>query len=182
MELALARLPQDGSLLDLGTGSGAIPVAVAHSRPDAVVSAIDISTAALEIARQNAARHQVNIDFRHSDWYEALGAESFDVITANPPYIAAGDPHLSQGDLRHEPVSALTDHGDGLSALRRIVAGAGAFLRPGGWLLMEHGFDQAQAVRDMLASQAMREIQSWADLAGIERVTGARLDPDKTFA
>lgn len=178
VELALARLPPNGALLDLGTGSGAIPVAIAHTRPDAELSALDISSAALEVAQGNAATHQCKIRFLQSDWYAALDEERFDVITANPPYIVAGDRHLSQGDLRFEPLDALTDHGDGLSALRSIIAGAGACLRPGGWLLMEHGYDQAAAVRDLLRQAAMLQIQSWDDLAGIARATGARRSPD----
>jgi release factor glutamine methyltransferase len=176
VDLALERLPQNGSVLDLGTGSGAIPVALAHARPDADVSALDVSAAALAIARKNAQRHQVAIRFHESDWYAALSTEKFHVITANPPYIVAGDAHLTQGDLRFEPLSALTDHDDGLSALRRIIAGAGAFLKPGGWLLLEHGYDQAQAVRDVLGATGMQHIQSWRDLAGIERVTGAQFN------
>lgn len=174
VELALQRLPQGGSLLDLGTGSGAIAVAAGHERPDASISALDVSAAALDIARANAQRHHVAIRFHESDWYAALETEKFHVITANPPYIVAGDAHLAQGDLRFEPLSALTDHADGLSALRHITAGAGRFLKPGGWLLMEHGYDQAQAVRDLLAATGMHDIQSWRDLAGIERVTGAQ--------
>lgn len=174
VELALARLPQHGCLLDLGTGSGAIPVAIAHTRKDAFVTALDVSRDALEVAAANAARHGVSIHFHESDWYSALGDERFDVITANPPYIVAGDVHLTQGDLRFEPLSALTDHADGLSALRHIVAGAARFLKPGGWLLMEHGYDQAPAVRDLLQAEGMQAIDSWHDLAGIARVTGAR--------
>jgi release factor glutamine methyltransferase len=179
VELALERLPKNGALLDLGTGSGIIPIAVAHSRPDARVSAVDISEGALDIARQNAARHAVQVTFHRSDWYAALPAQRFDVIAANPPYIVAGDAHLSQGDLRHEPLSALTDHGDGLSALRSIIAGAPGFLLPGGWLLMEHGYDQAQAVRELLITAGkftLPSIAGWPDLAGIERVTGAQFD------
>jgi release factor glutamine methyltransferase len=160
VELALERLPKNGALLDLGTGSGIIPIAVAHSRPDARVSAVDISEGALDIARQNAARHAVQVTFHRSDWYAALPAQRFDVIAANPP-------------------SALTDHGDGLSALRSIIAGAPGFLLPGGWLLMEHGYDQAQAVRELLITAGkftLPSIAGWPDLAGIERVTGAQFD------
>jgi release factor glutamine methyltransferase len=175
VELALERLPQGGAVLDMGTGSGAIAVAIAHTRPDAAVSALDASPAALEVARSNAAANGAMVRFLHSDWYAALGTERFDLIVSNPPYIASGDAHLSQGDLRFEPVSALTDHADGLSHLRRIVAGAGAHLAPGGWLLMEHGYDQAAQVRELLAAGGYSEVQSWRDLAGIERVSGARL-------
>lgn len=172
VDLALERLPRHGKVLDLGTGSGAIPVALAHTRPDASVSALDISAAALTVATRNAARHGVTVTFLQSDWYGALSAEVFDVIVTNPPYIAAGDAHLAQGDLRFEPAGALTDHADGLSALRTIIAGAARHLRPGGWLLMEHGYDQAAAVRALLAAAGFSEAQSWKDLAGIERVSG----------
>lgn len=176
VELALERLPANGSLLDMGTGSGAIAVTIAHERPDATVTALDVSEAALTIARENASRNlapNARIAFVQSDWYSALDEhENFDLIVANPPYIAAGDEHLAQGDLRFEPPHALTDHADGLSALRTIAGGAAMRLRPGGWLLMEHGYDQADAVRDILIGYGCRSVQSWRDLAGIERVTG----------
>jgi len=121
----------------------------------------------------------VQIAFMCSDWYAAIPPQRFDVIAANPPYIVAGDEHLTQGDLRHEPLSALTDHGNGLSALRSVIADAGDFLKPGGWLLMEHGYNQAQAVRDLLIARGgfnAASITSWRDLAGIERVTAAQLN------
>jgi release factor glutamine methyltransferase len=175
VELALERLPPSGRLLDMGTGSGAIAVALAHARPDAAVSALDVSAAALAVAGRNASANGVNVTFMHSDWYAALGNEHFDTIVSNPPYIAAGDSHLSQGDLRFEPAGALTDHADGLSALRRIAAGAAAHLKPSGWLLMEHGYDQAGAVRALLTAQGFADVQSWQDLSGIERVSGGRL-------
>lgn len=176
VELALERLPQGGSALDMGTGSGAIAVAIAHTRPDAQVTALDASPAALAIARENASTHQVRVRLLESDWYGALDADqAFDLIVSNPPYIVAGDIHLSQGDLRFEPVDALTDHADGLSDLRTIIEGAPAHLKVGGWLLMEHGYDQAAAVRALLTGGGWREVQSWRDLAGIERVSGARL-------
>ena len=172
VELALDRMPDNARVLDLGTGSGAIAIALAHSRPDAHVTALDASEAALAIARRNAERHQAKVRLIGSDWYGAIGNEQFDIIVSNPPYIVAGDPHLAEGDLRFEPVDALTDHGDGLSAIRAIVDGAAAHLVSGGWLLMEHGYDQAPAVRDLLLRQGFHEVQSWQDLAGIERVTG----------
>lgn len=175
VELAIARLPRQGHLLDLGTGSGAIAVALAHSRRDASVVAVDMSLTALAVARRNAAMHAVQVELLQSDWFSAIKQRRFALIVANPPYIAAGDPHLAQGDLRFEPAEALTDHADGLAALRRIIADAPAFLENEGWLLLEHGYDQAAAVRALMASQGMHDIQSWTDLAGIERVTGARL-------
>ncbi|MEO6920124.1 MAG: peptide chain release factor N(5)-glutamine methyltransferase [Collimonas sp.] len=182
VDLALQHLPLDArrqlSVLDLGTGSGAIAIAIAHSRPDLEVTALDVSAAALAVAGRNAARHlrQQHTPFQlmQSDWYCALGERQFDVIVANPPYIVAGDRHLAQGDLRFEPQDALTDHADGLSALRKIVDGAGAYLKNGGWLLMEHGYDQAAAVRELLNAQPFEEVQSWQDIAAIERVSGAR--------
>jgi release factor glutamine methyltransferase len=176
VELALERLPADGRMLDMGTGSGAIAVAAAHTRPDARVTALDLSEAALDVARHNAASNGVQVCFLRSDWFAALGAnERFALIASNPPYIAAGDAHLSQGDLRFEPSGALTDHADGLSALRTIIEGSPPYLEPGGWLLLEHGYDQAAAVRALLLAQGFTEVQSWRDLAGIERVSGGRI-------
>ncbi|CAN7199393.1 peptide chain release factor N(5)-glutamine methyltransferase [Duganella sp. LjRoot269] len=175
VELALERLPPRGRVLDMGTGSGAIAVALAHTRRDAEVTALDVSADALAVARRNAAANQARVAFLQSDWYAALdGAPPFDVIVSNPPYIASGDRHLSEGDLRYEPAGALTDHADGLSALRIIIAGAAQRLKPRGWLLMEHGYDQSAAVRQLLTEQGYTDVQSWTDLAGIERVTGAR--------
>jgi len=176
VELALERLPAHAPrLLDMGTGSGAIAVAVAHTRPDADVTALDVSPDALAVAQANAAANGARVRFLASSWFDALAADAtFDVIASNPPYIAAGDTHLAQGDLRFEPVGALTDHADGLSALRTIVAGSPRHLVPGGWLLLEHGYDQAAAVRTLLADAGFTEVQSWQDLAGIERVSGGR--------
>jgi release factor glutamine methyltransferase len=175
VELAIEKAPPDGSVLDLGTGSGAIAVAIAHARPDLTVTVLDRSLPALQIAQRNAERHQASLRIVHSDWYAALGDQHFDVIISNPPYIVANDVHLAQGDLRFEPVDALTDHADGLSALRIITAGAPAHLKPGGCLMMEHGYDQAEAVRALLSHAGFIEVQSWQDLAGIERVSGGQL-------
>lgn len=177
VELALERLPQQHPrLLDMGTGSGAIAVAVAVTRPDAAVTALDVSQDALAIAQANAAANGASVRFLHGSWFDALDAgATFDVIASNPPYIAAGDDHLAQGDLRFEPVGALTDHADGLSALRIIVAGSGRHLAPGGWLLLEHGYDQAAAVRALLLDAGFAEVQSWKDLGHIERVSGGRV-------
>jgi release factor glutamine methyltransferase len=180
VELTVERTPPQGRVLDMGTGSGAIAVSVAHTRADADVTALDVSADALAVAQRNARNNQARVSFVQSDWYAALAdAAPFDVIASNPPYIASGDHHLSEGDLRYEPVGALTDHADGLSALRIIIAGAPAHLKPHGWLLMEHGYDQAAAVRALLADAGYTEVQSWKDLAGIERVTGGRR-PDLT--
>lgn len=174
VELALARLPPRGKVLDMGTGSGAIAVAIAHSRPDADVTALDVSEEALAVAARNAQRNKARVHFLHSDWFDAVGGEQFDLVVSNPPYIARGDRHLSEGDLRYEPSGALTDFADGLNALRTIVAEAPARLAAGSWLLMEHGYDQAVAVRDLLSTAGYTEVQSWQDLAGIERVSGGR--------
>jgi release factor glutamine methyltransferase len=176
VDLSLERLPDNAPrLLDMGTGSGAIAVAVAHTRPDADVTALDVSPDALAVAQANAAANGARVRFLESSWFDALAAaEVFDVIASTPPYIAAGDDHLVQGDLRFEPVGALTDHADGLSALRIIIAGSPRHLVPGGWLLLEHGYDQAAAVRALLADAGFADVQSWRDLAAIERVSGGR--------
>jgi release factor glutamine methyltransferase len=175
VELALERLPPQGRLLDMGTGSGAIAVSIAHTRPDAQVTALDVSEAALAVAGRNALDNGARVRFLQSDWFGALGPDDqFELIASNPPYIAAGDEHLAQGDLRFEPTGALTDHADGLSALRIIVDGSPAHLVPGGWLLMEHGYDQAAQVRALLDGAGYAEVQSWRDIAGIERVSGGR--------
>ena len=168
-------------VLDLGTGSGAIAVAIASARPDARVWAVDRSADALAVAARNAARL---LDparpggaptFVAGSWYDGLDPSlRFDAIVSNPPYIARGDPHLATGDLRFEPRGALTDEADGLTALAAIVADAPRWLAPGGVLWMEHGYDQAQAVRALLAARGLADARSARDLAGIERVSGAR--------
>jgi release factor glutamine methyltransferase len=179
VELALTHLPDNGTMLDLGTGSGAIAIAVAHTRADARVTAVDISTDALVIAQLNATRHLNNstgqCSLLQSNWYQGLNHSRFDLIVSNPPYIVEGDHHLSEGDLRFEPINALTDHADGLTAYRTIINDAGRHLNKHGWLLMEHGYDQAEAVRALLAQAGFDAIESWKDLAGIERVSGGYL-------
>ncbi len=174
VDLALERLPQGGRLLDIGTGSGAIAVAVAHARPDASVSACDISQAALQVARGNAARHGTQIEFRHSDVLDAYAGERFDIIVSNPPYIAEQDAHLGQGDVRFEPRLALTSGADGLGLIRRIAGDARTHLHAGGWLLFEHGHDQGTACTALLRSLGCAEVNGHADLAGIARVCVGR--------
>lgn len=161
-------------LLDLGTGSGAIALALQKQRPDASVLAVDASPDALAVAQANADRLGLPVRLRHGHWMEGLDG-SFDAIVSNPPYIAAADPHLAA--LRHEPLQALASGTDGLDDIRAIIAQAPAHLAPGGWLLLEHGWDQAAAVRDLLAQQGWEQVQSRADLAGVERCSGARRPP-----
>jgi len=160
------------SVLDLGTGSGAIALAIKHSRPTLAVSASDDSADALAVARRNADRLGLAIELVASSWWLGLARRRFDVVVANPPYIAAGDPHLAA--LRHEPRSALASGGDGLDAIRTIAGDARAHLHRGGWLLVEHGFDQAPAVRALFEAAGLGDIASRADLAGHERATAGR--------
>jgi len=177
VDLALPCIPAQGDcrVADLGTGSGAIALAIAHARAKAHVVATDISEAALEVARGNAVRlHIGNVEFRQGNWYEALGGGRFDVIVSNPPYVAGGDPHLHEGDLRFEPAAALASGADGLDAIRAIVRGAREYLRNGGWLLLEHGFDQGADVRDLLLNHGYAEVFTRQDLEGRERVSGGR--------
>jgi len=178
IEAALPRLAPRASCLDLGTGSGAIAVTLACQRPEARVLATDVSAAALQVAARNAARHGCagRIEFVRGSWYQPVGGRRFDLVVSNPPYVAANDPHLGRGDLRFEPPGALTDgSADGLDSIRAIVAGAGAHLEPGGWLLFEHGYDQAAAVRGLLEAAGFEDIVSLPDLAGIPRVAGGKI-------
>jgi release factor glutamine methyltransferase len=178
VELALENIPQHGNVLDLGTGSGAIAISIAAERPDCQLLACDISQEALDVAQKNAQTlvANKNISFIQSDWYTQIPPQSFDCIVSNPPYIVKEDVHLNQGDLRFEPINALTDHDDGLSAYRNIINGAPNFLKKGGMLLFEHGYNQFEAVQKLLLDHGFIEVQSWQDLAGIWRVTGGRLN------
>lgn len=170
---AMTHLHRPARVADLGTGSGAIAISLALELPGAELFATDASEPALELARANAALHGARIRFSRGDWFGAFdpGAR-FDVIACNPPYVAGGDPHLGLGDLRHEPRGALVAGADGLSEIRRIVANAARYLEPAGSLLLEHGYDQAQAVRGLLEVAGFRTVSCWRDLAGIERVSG----------
>ena len=175
VELALQRIPQQGAwrVLDLGTGSGAIALSIAHARPNAEVVAVDASAAALEVAQFNTHRLALgNVRMVRSDWFSALHGEHFDIIVSNPPYIAAGDAHLALGDVRFEPRTALASGTDGLEDIRRITAHAKAHLNVDGWLLFEHGYDQAAPVRALLQQAGFEGIFSARDLSGIERVSG----------
>jgi release factor glutamine methyltransferase len=176
VELGLIKLRGVAAprILDLGTGSGCVALSLALEIPDAQVTAADVSPAALAVARGNAERMGAVVQFLESDWFAALGGR-FDLIVANPPYVAEGDPHLAVGDLRFEPAKALACGVDGLGAIRTIVATAPAHLAPGGWLLLEHGYDQAQQVRTLLEAAGFADIEQHRDLADLPRTSGGRL-------
>jgi len=171
VDLAIARAP--ASLLDLGTGSGAIALAIKRHLPRSRVVASDASAAAVEVARQNATRLGLDVELRHGPWFEPFAGERFEAIVCNPPYVSAGDPHL--GQLPFEPMLALTGGADGLDAMRVVVQGAPAHLLPGGWLLLEHGMGQQDAVRKLLEAAGLETATGWPDLAGIPRVAGGRV-------
>jgi release factor glutamine methyltransferase len=178
VELALARITADADarIADLGTGSGAIALAIAKERPRSRVVATDASRDALDVARENAKRNGIaNVEFRHGDWCAPVAGETFELIASNPPYIAEGDPHLGEGDLRFEPATALSSGRDGLDAIRAIVRNAPAYLCAGGWLLLEHGWNQGDAVRALLRDAGFVEIATERDLEGRDRVSLGRL-------
>jgi release factor glutamine methyltransferase len=180
VELALARLPAETSprVIDLGTGSGAIALAIACERPRAHVTAVDASAPALAIAQRNATRLGLErVRFLRSDWFSAVRDERFEMVLANPPYLANEDPHLLEDSLPFEPAMALTSGSDGLDALRAICAGAPAQLQPRGWLLLEHGLAQGESARALLELAGFTQAQTWRDLEGRERVSGGML-PD----
>jgi len=170
VELALQRA--FATALDLGAGSGAIALALKNARRQARVVAVEASAAALAVARRNAVKHALDVDFRHGLWLEPVTGERFDLIVSNPPYVAASDPHLAE--LVYEPRAALVAGADGLDAIREIVRTARAHLTAGGWLLLEHGFAQDRAVREMLRAAGFDDVRSWPDLAGIPRVSGGK--------
>jgi len=159
-------------VVDLGTGSGAIALALKQSRPDAAVSAVDASAGALEVARSNAERLGLAVAFHHGSWLAPVGTHTFDAIVSNPPYVADNDAHLDA--LKHEPLSALASGPDGLDDIRLIVRQATLHLNANGWLLLEHGYDQAHAVQALLGNQGFVNVQSRPDLAGILRCTGGQ--------
>ncbi len=177
VEAALEKLALDlaADVLDLGTGSGCIAIAIAHERPAARVTAVDVSAPALNVARENAVARGVDIELVQATWFQGLAGRQFDLIVSNPPYVAAADPHLQQGDLRFEPKTALVSGEDGLADLRTIIARAPGHLRDGGWLLVEHGFDQAVVCRGLLLDAGFGELLFRSDIAGLPRVAGGRL-------
>ena len=177
IDRSLELLPPGASadVLDLGTGSGIIALTLALERPHCARTAVDASAAALALARENAQTLGVGrVAFWHGDWYGPIAQRAFDLIVSNPPYVADTDPHLELGDLRFEPAAALRAGSDGLAAIRHIVAQAPAHLRPNGWLLFEHGYDQADACRDLLARAGFVDITTACDLAQLPRVSGGR--------
>jgi len=176
VDWALETLAERGTLavraLDLGTGSGAIALAVKHRAPDVQMTAVDTSADALAVARANGERLGLAVTWQHGHWWQAVPGQRFDLVLSNPPYIADGDPHLPA--LRHEPTLALTSGPDGLDALREIIAGAAAHMAPSAWLLLEHGFDQHEAVQSLLRVAGFHEVSTRWDLGGNPRCTGGR--------
>jgi release factor glutamine methyltransferase len=174
VEWALSCLADtsDPDVVDLGTGSGAIALALQHTRPDAHLCAVDASADALAVARTNAERLNLPVTFHHGSWLTPLAGRRFDAIVSNPPYVASDDVHLTA--LKHEPLSALASGADGLDDIRTIVRQATQHLKPNGWLLLEHGYDQAHAVQTLLGNQGFVNVQSRPDLAGILRCTGGQ--------
>ncbi|HEX4329825.1 MAG TPA: peptide chain release factor N(5)-glutamine methyltransferase [Burkholderiales bacterium] len=177
VDLGLARIDRTASavaVLDLGTGSGVVALTIACEAQNAHVTAVDVSPAALTVARGNLERLALPRSPRllQSDWFASLGDARFDLIVGNPPYVAEGDAHLARGDLRFEPRGALAAGAAGLDAITKITSQAPRYLAPGAWLLLEHGYDQGSACRALLTAAGLREVQTWPDLAGLDRVSG----------
>ena len=170
VDLALARKP--ASVLDVGTGSGAIALAIKRHLPAARVVATDASAAALEVAKRNAVRFGLEVELRHGRWFEPVAGERFEAIISNPPYVEAGDPHLAS--LQYEPRFAIVGGADGLDGFRILAREASSHLLPGGWLLVEHGAGQHESVRALLEAAGLETTESWPDLAGIPRVSGGK--------
>jgi release factor glutamine methyltransferase len=176
LECLAARDPgAPARVVDLGTGSGAVALAIRNARPDVAVTAVDASAAALACARENAARLGLVVEFVLGSWWSGAGTGPFDLVVSNPPYVAEGDAHLAA--LAHEPIAALTSGPRGLDAIAEIVAGAPARLAPGGWLLLEHGHEQALPVADLMRTAGLESVAMRHDLAGLARLTGARRPP-----
>ncbi|QTR48303.1 peptide chain release factor N(5)-glutamine methyltransferase [Thiothrix litoralis] len=172
VETALKLGSSSSHILDLGTGTGAIAIAIASERPDVQVTACDFSAAALAVAQENAQVNSIhNVHFIQSDWFSALPAQRFDMIVSNPPYIEADDPHLAQGDVRFEPLTALASGQDGLDDIRHLIQTAPQWLVNGGWLLLEHGYNQGQAVTALLQAAGFTQVRCLPDLAGNDRVS-----------
>lgn len=174
VELALRARPS--TVLDLGSGSGAIALAVKRNLPAARVVGVERGAAALAVAQRNALKLGLDVEFRHGLWFGPVAGEHFDLVLANPPYVGEDDPHLAEGDVRFEPRSALVAGQDGLQSIREIVREAPAHLAPGGRILLEHGLGQDAAVRALLEQAGLEDVTTWPDLAGIARVSGARLE------
>ncbi len=171
-------LPASAAVLDLGTGTGAIALALAVERPGWQVTAVDAVPEAVALAQHNAARHHLqNVTVTESNWFSCLGEQRFDLIVSNPPYIDQSDPHLREGDVRFEPASALVAGENGCADLRRIIQSAGEYLRAGGWLLLEHGYQQGETVRKLLLSAGYDKVETGLDLAGCERISFGQLCP-----
>ena len=177
VEQALLRLPASPQkVLDLGTGTGAVALAIASERPDCQLIGVDLQPEAVKLAQHNAQKLAItNASFVQGSWFTPVAGQQFAVIVSNPPYIDAADPHLAEGDVRFEPASALVAGEDGLDDLRLIISQAPQHLQPGGWLLLEHGYDQAPVVRELLAQHDFEQIESRVDLGGHERITLGRL-------
>ena len=178
VDFALERLPKGGSVLDLGTGSGAIALAVKQQRPDAVVTAVERSPAALAVARANAVRHALAVEFLQGSWFAPMEDRRFDMIVSNPPYVAEGDPHLAEGDVRFEPRGALIGGPDGLADIRCMVDDVARHLLRGGWLAIEHGAGQDGEVRALIRKSGLESVSSRPDLAGIARISVGQYNPE----